>query len=60
MKKFTPLAAAFYRFPAEEIEALAALVSRTMDLSITITGDSAYVAGANGEVEIHWEVLQAK
>ena len=42
----------------EEIEALAALVSRTMDLSITITGDSAYVAGDKGEVEVHWEVLQ--
>ncbi|OQX03110.1 MAG: hypothetical protein BWK73_40600 [Thiothrix lacustris] len=58
MKKFSQLDAAFYRFPAEEIEALAALVSRTMDLSITITGDSAYVAGDKGEVEVHWEVLQ--
>jgi uncharacterized protein YaeQ len=58
--KFAKLDAAFYRFSWEEVEALAAMVSRTMDLSITITGDSAYVAGDKGEVEIHWEVLQAR
>lgn len=56
--KFKQLNASFYRFPWEEIEALAALVNRTMDLSVTITSDSAYIAGDNGEVEIHWEVLQ--
>lgn len=56
--KFSQLNASFYRFPWEEIEALTALVNRTMDLSITITGDSAYIAADNGEVEIHWEVLQ--
>ncbi|WP_093069676.1 YaeQ family protein [Thiothrix caldifontis] len=60
VKKFSQLDTAFFRFPAEEIEALVALVSRTMDLSITITGDSAYVAGDKGEVEVHWEVLQAR
>ena len=60
MKKFSQLDASFYRFRWEEVEALAALVKRTMDLSVTITGDSAYVAGDNGEVEIHWEVLQAR
>lgn len=58
--KFSQLDASFYRIPWEEAEALAALVNRTMDLSVTITGDSAYVAGDNGEVEVHWEVLQAK
>lgn len=60
VKKFGQLDAAFYRFSWTEVEALAALVKRTMDLSVTITGDSAYVAGENGEVEIHWEVLQAQ
>jgi uncharacterized protein YaeQ len=59
IKKFSVLNASFYRFPWEDVEALAALAKRTMDLSITITGDSAYVAGDNGEVDIHWEVLQA-
>ncbi len=57
--KFSRLDASVYRFPWESIEALAALVERTMDLSVTITGDSAYVAGNKGEVEVTWEVLQA-
>ncbi|MGB1310995.1 MAG: YaeQ family protein [Leucothrix sp.] len=56
--KFSRLAASVYRFPWESIEALAALVQRTMDLSVTITGDSAYVAGDGGEVEVSWEILQ--
>ncbi len=60
VKKFSQLDASFYRFRWEEVEALAALVKRTMDLSVTISGDSAYVAGENGEVELHWEVLQAR
>lgn len=58
--KFSQLEASFYRIPAEEVETLAAMANRTMDLSVTITGDSAYVAGDGGEVEIHWEVLQAR
>ncbi|WP_028488971.1 YaeQ family protein [Thiothrix lacustris] len=59
VKKFSQLDASFYRLAWEEVEALAALVNRTMDLSITITGNSAYVAGDKGEVEIHWDVLQS-
>jgi hypothetical protein len=37
---------------------MAALVQRTMDLSITITGDSAYVAAQAGECEVSWVPLQ--
>ena len=55
--KFTSLKASYYRFPWDSIEALTGLVKRTMDLSVTITGDSAYIAGDNGEVEVSWEVL---
>lgn len=58
--KFSRLNASFYRFPWASIEALAALVQRTMDLSVTITGDSAYIAADGGEVEVSWEVLQTK
>ena len=58
VNKFNRLAASFYRLPWAQVEAMAALVNRTMDLSVTITGDSAYLAGDNGEVEIGWEVLQ--
>jgi uncharacterized protein YaeQ len=47
-----------YRLPWENIRALAALVQRTMDLSVTITGDSAYVAAAAGECNVTWVPLQ--
>ena len=58
--KFSRLEASIYRLPRDKIESLAALVQRTMDLSVTITGDSAYVAGEAGEVEVPWEVLQSR
>jgi len=57
--KFQSLPAAIYRMQTSEIEAFAALLERTMDLSVTITGDSAYIACENGEVEVHWEELKA-
>ena len=47
-----------YKFEWEEIQALAELVQRTMDMSVSITGDSAYVATELGECEVGWEVLQ--
>ena len=56
---FGKLSASLYRFNHEEIQALAGLLERTMDLSVTISGESAYVAAALGEQEVHWEQLQA-
>jgi len=56
--KMAELKASIYRFQWKEIQALAALVQRTMDLSITITGNSAYVATELGECELALEVLQ--
>ncbi len=56
--KFSQLKASFFRFQSQDIQALAGLVERTMDLSVTITGNSAYVATALGECEVSWEVLQ--
>lgn len=56
--KFKQLDASFYRFPWESIQTLATLVERTMDISVTITGDSAYVAADSGECDIAWETLQ--
>ena len=56
--KFKQLNASIYRFQWKSIQSLASLVQRTMDFSITITGDSAYVATELGECEIPWEVLQ--
>jgi uncharacterized protein YaeQ len=56
--RFNELTVSVFRFQWESIQALAALVQRTMDLSITITGDSAYVAAESGECEVSWEPLQ--
>lgn len=47
-----------FKFEWEEIEALAVMVQRTMDISISITGDSAYVATESGECEVAWVTLQ--
>ncbi|MCW9014786.1 MAG: YaeQ family protein [Gammaproteobacteria bacterium] len=57
-EKIKRLQASVYRFQWQHIQALAMLVQRTMDFSITITGDSAYVATELGECEVSWEPLQ--
>ncbi|MBV1919073.1 MAG: YaeQ family protein [Pseudomonadales bacterium] len=56
--KFAALEASFFQFQWKEIQALAALVTRTMDMSVTITGDSAYIAMESGECEVSWTELQ--
>ncbi|PCJ87365.1 MAG: hypothetical protein COA54_05625 [Thiotrichaceae bacterium] len=58
-EKIKQLKASIYRFQWLEIEALAALVQRTMEISVTISSDSAYVATELGECEVSWETLQA-
>jgi len=58
-EKIKRLNASIYRFSWQDIQALAALVERTMEFSITITGDSAYVAAQLGECEVNWETLQS-
>ena len=57
-EKISQLKASIYRFDWLNIQALAALVQRTMKISVTITGDSAYVATELGECEVNWLVLQ--
>ncbi len=57
-EKFSALPAAFFQFQWPEMQAMARLVERTMDLSLTITGDSAFVATQAGECEVNWQVLQ--
>ena len=46
------------KFEWDTIQALASLVERTMDISVSITGDSAYIATESGECEVGWNVLQ--
>jgi len=43
-----------------DIQNLAGLLQRTLDLSVTITGQSAFIAADEGEVEVNWRVLQSK
>lgn len=56
-EQFARLKASYYQFDWADIQQLAALQQRTMQLSVTITGDSAYVATQSGECEVHWSQL---
>jgi uncharacterized protein YaeQ len=55
--KFKMLNAEFFRFDYLQIEEFAKMLSRTMDISVTITGESAFIATAQGEVEVGWSGL---
>ena len=57
ISKFKQLNANFYRFEWSDIISLAKLVERTMDFSVTITENSAYIATNLGECEIPWQEL---
>jgi uncharacterized protein YaeQ len=56
--KFTDLAVCVFQFDWKGIQALAALVQRTMDLSITISDKVVYVSAKNGECEVSCVLLQ--
>lgn len=55
---FEELPVSVFRFQWQGVQALAALVQRTMDISVTIAGDSAYIAAEAGECEVSWVPLQ--
>ena len=52
------LSASIFQFQWNEIQALAKMVDRTMDISITISDNSAYVATEQGECEVSLRLLQ--
>lgn len=56
--KFRTFHASFFRFQWESIKSLALLVNRTMNFSVTISDDSAYIATELGEQNVTWETLQ--
>ena len=56
--KLNLLKAAVYQFKWDEIMAFAALVERTTDISLSISGDSAYIATIKGECEVGWIALK--
>lgn len=46
------------QFDWSEVQTLAKLAQRTMDFSISLSGDSAYIAAERGDCELHWTRLQ--
>ncbi len=57
--KFADLNVSVFQFKWKNIQDLAELVKRTMDLSITVSDGIVYVAAGNGECEIPWVALQS-
>lgn len=57
--KFSAYSVDVVRFDWEQIQAFAALLQRTMDISVMITGDSAFISTEQGECEVTWETLQS-
>ena len=57
-KQLSTLPIAVYQFDWNEITALAAHVNRTMDISLTITGQTVYVAIGDAQLELNWVQLQ--
>jgi uncharacterized protein YaeQ len=56
--QFEKLDISVTKFEWEEIQQLTQLVDRTVELAVTITGQSAYVAGTTEQVEVNWSSLQ--
>jgi uncharacterized protein YaeQ len=55
--KINKLTASVYQIQWGSMQALAAMVKRTMDLTVTITNDTAYIADGNGACEVSWVSL---
>ncbi len=56
-EKFKQLPVSIYRFQWQQIQSLAKLVKRTMELSITIIDNSAQFSTELGECEVAWSTL---
>lgn len=56
--KLNFLQASVIQFDTEAIESLAELLSRTMDISVMITGNSAYISTDKGDCEVTWQTLR--
>ena len=50
--------AAIYKFAWPEIQKLATMLERTMDMSISVSGETAFISTKQGDCEVNWEVLQ--
>lgn len=56
--KLATLPISVYRFSWPEVQTLAAMASRVMDMSVTISGESVHVAGEGGEIALMMATLQ--
>jgi uncharacterized protein YaeQ len=56
--EFADLPVSVGQFNWQEIQQLAVVMSRTVDWSITISGDSLYVASDVQQIEVNWQRLQ--
>ena len=56
--QFSTLPVNVLSFDWQEVQALSGLLARTMDLSVTLSGESAFVAGLHEQVEVNWKALQ--
>jgi len=56
--KFSTISANVIQFDHSQIKYLAGLVKRTMEFSVSISDQSAYIATADDACEVHWTTLQ--
>ncbi len=56
--QLTPLSVDVFRFDWDQVRALAAISERGMEFSVTLSGDSVYIASELGECELLLEALQ--
>ena len=52
------LDASVYKFAWPDVQGFAALLDRTMDISISVSGETAFISTKRGDCEVSWEVLQ--
>lgn len=57
-KQLSNLAVNIHQFQWDQVQALASIIDRGVDLSVTISGDSLYVASELGECELILQPLQ--
>ena len=56
--QFSTLPLHVLQFDWQNIQDLSKAISRTMDFSVTLSAESAYVALKNEQIEVNWRVLQ--
>ncbi len=57
--KLADLQVAIYQLPWQEVARLTSFVARKIDISVTLSGDSAYIVNDDASCEVIWSPLQA-